>query len=111
MVFVLYELVFSYWGIPFWIPAVVFIALILLYTFRGGLKTVVWTDTLQTTFLLLAAIATVVVVLKSLGMTVPELLSASTGEGYTRIWETDIQPCIVVAFLQARRSKALKFGY
>ena len=90
VVFVLYELVFVNWGIPFWVPAVVFIALILLYTFRGGLKTVVWTDTLQTTFLLLAAIATVVVVLKNLGMSIPELLSASSDEGYTRIWETDI---------------------
>ena len=77
VVFVLYELVFRTWGIPFWVPAVVFIALILLYTFRGGVKTVVWTDTLQTTFLLLAAIATVIVILKNLGMSIPELLSAS----------------------------------
>lgn len=90
VVFVLYELVFVNWGISFWIPAVVFIALILLYTFRGGLKTVVWTDTLQTTFLLLAAIATVIVILKNLGMSIPELLSASADEGYTRIWETDV---------------------
>lgn len=90
VVFVLYELVFVNWGIPFWVPAVVFIALILLYTFRGGLKTVVWTDTLQTTFLLLAAIATVIVILKNLGMSIPELLSASADEGYTRIWETDV---------------------
>ena len=90
VVFVLYELVFSSWGIPFWVPAVVFIALILLYTFRGGLKTVVWTDTLQTTFLLLAAIATVVVILKNLNISIPELLSASSDEGYTRVWETDV---------------------
>ena len=90
VVFVLYELVFRSWGIPFWIPAVVFIALILLYTFRGGLKTVVWTDTLQTTFLLLAAIATVIVILKSLNIGIPELLGASAADGYTRIWETDV---------------------
>ncbi|MCR4816192.1 MAG: sodium:solute symporter [Bacteroidales bacterium] len=90
VVFVLYELVFRSWGVPFWIPAVVFIALILLYTFRGGLKTVVWTDTLQTTFLLLAAIATVIVILKNLNIGIPELLSASAADGYTRIWETDV---------------------
>ena len=90
VVFVLYELVFRDWGIPFWIPALVFIGLILLYTFRGGIKTVVWTDTLQTTFLLLAAIATVVVILKQLGMSIPELLSASASEGHTRIFETDV---------------------
>lgn len=89
VVFVLYELVFRSWGIPFWIPAVVFIALILLYTFRGGLKTVVWTDTLQTTFLLLTAVATVIVILKSLDISIPELLAASSDEGYTRVFETD----------------------
>ena len=46
VVFVLYEFVFKIWGIPFWVPAVVFIAIILLYTFRGVIKTVVWTDML-----------------------------------------------------------------
>jgi len=90
VVFVLYELVFSSWGIPFWVPAVAFIALILLYTFRGGLKTVVWTDTLQTTFLLLAAVMTVVMILKNLDMSIPQLLKASADDGYTRMWETDI---------------------
>ena len=59
VVFVLYEFVFRSWGIPFWVPAVIFIAIILLYTFRGGLKTVVWTDTLQTTFLLLRCVISV----------------------------------------------------
>lgn len=89
VVFVLYKLVFHAWGIPFWVPAVVFIALILLYTFRGGIKTVVWTDMLQTTFLLLAALATVVAILHNLHMNVFELLSASTEEGYTKVFETD----------------------
>ena len=89
VVFVLYEFVFSSWGIPFWVPAVVFIAIILLYTFRGGIKTVVWTDTLQTTFLLLAAIATVVAILKNLDMGFGDLLSLSSEKGYTRMFETD----------------------
>ena len=74
VVFVLYEFVFKIWGIPFWVPAVVFIAIILLYTFRGGIKTVVWTDMLQTTFLLLAAAATVVAILNTLDISLPELL-------------------------------------
>ena len=89
VVFVLYEFVFRAWGIPFWVPAVVFIAIILLYTFRGGIKTVVWTDTLQTTFLLVAAIATVVAILNTLDMNLGELLRFSSDKGYTRIWETD----------------------
>ena len=89
VVFVLYEFVFRSWGIPFWVPAVIFIAIILLYTFRGGVKTVVWTDTLQTTFLLLAAIATVIAILNQLDITLPQLLRRSSEAGYTRVFETD----------------------
>lgn len=90
VVFVLYEFVFRAWGIPFWVPAVVFIVLILLYTYRGGIKTVVWTDMLQTTFLLLAAVVTVVAILNELDLSVGELLHRSADQGYTRIFETDV---------------------
>ncbi len=89
VVFVLYEFVFKGWGIPFWVPAVIFIVIILLYTFRGGLKTVVWTDTLQTTFLILAALVTVVAILRELDLSYFQLLSQSADAGYTRIFETD----------------------
>ena len=89
VVFVLYEFVFRAWGVPFWVPAAVFIAIILLYTFRGGIKTVVWTDTLQTTFLLLAAVATVVAVMNKMDMSLGQLFDYSSQKGYTRIWETD----------------------
>lgn len=89
VVFVLYEFVFKAWGIPFWVPAVVFIVFILVYTFKGGIKTVVWTDMLQTTFLLLAAIITVVCILKSLDMSIPDLLAASSDSGLTKVFETD----------------------
>ncbi len=89
VVFILYEFVFKEWGIPFWVPAVIFIVIILLYTFRGGLKTVVWTDTLQTTFLILAALVTVVVILKQLDLSYWQLLRESASQGYTRIFETD----------------------
>lgn len=90
VVFVLYELVFRSWGIPFWVPAVVFIALILLYTFRSGVKTVVWTDTLQTTFLILAAAATLISILKNLDVNFGDLMKASASEGLTKVFETDI---------------------
>ncbi|MBR1785500.1 MAG: sodium:solute symporter [Bacteroidales bacterium] len=89
VVFVLYEFVFRAWGVPFWVPAVVFIAIILLYTFQGGIKTVVWTDMLQTTFLLLAAGATVVAILRSMDMSAASMIKASAAEGYTRMFDTD----------------------
>ena len=89
VVFVLYEFVFKYWGVPFWVPAVVFIVIILLYTFTGGIKTVVWTDMLQTTFLLAAAVATVVAILHNLGWSVGDLLRSAADQGYTQMFNTD----------------------
>ena len=89
VVFVLYEFVFRAWGVPFWVPAVVFIAIILLYTFRGGIKTVVWTDMLQTTFLLVAALATVVAILHRLDMSFMDLMRISHEQGHTRMFDTD----------------------
>lgn len=89
VVFVLYEFVFGPMGIPFWVPAVVFIAIILLYTFTGGIKTVVWTDMLQTTFLILAAVATVVVILNTLDISLVDLLRVSSDQGYTEMFNTD----------------------
>ncbi len=89
VVFVLYEYVFKAWGIPFWVPAVVFICIILLYTFKGGIKTVVWTDTLQTTFLILAAVLTVYYITKDLDLGLGEIMKASKEEGYTKLFVTD----------------------
>ncbi|MBQ5689694.1 MAG: sodium:solute symporter [Bacteroidales bacterium] len=89
VVFVLYEFVFKAWGVPFWVPAVIFITLILIYTFKGGIKTVVWTDTLQTTFLLLAAAMTVLIILKTLNISFTDLMSISSERGYTKLFETD----------------------
>ena len=49
----------------------------------------VWTDTLQTTFLILAAVVTVVAILNQLDITLPQLLRRSSEAGYTRVFETD----------------------
>lgn len=51
---VLQLLLFDEMGIPFWATVTITILLIWLYTFRGGIKTIVWTDTLQTLFMLIA---------------------------------------------------------
>ena len=89
VVFVLYEFVFKGWGIPFWVPAVIFICIILLYTFKGGIKTVVWTDTLQTTFLLLAVVLTFVAISKNLNLSFGEIMKSASDKGYTKVFETD----------------------
>jgi len=51
---VLQSILFDAYNIPFWVTVVVTILLIWLYTFKGGIKTIVWTDTLQTLFMLIA---------------------------------------------------------
>ncbi|MDT0555114.1 sodium:solute symporter [Patiriisocius hiemis] len=51
---VLQEIVFTEMGVPFWVTVTITIALIWLYTFKSGIKTIVWTDTLQTLFMLIA---------------------------------------------------------
>jgi SSS family transporter len=59
---VLQLVLFDQWGIPFWVSVLITVSLIWLYTFRGGIKTVVWTDTLQTAFMLLAVLISIYLV-------------------------------------------------
>ncbi len=53
---------FDAFGVPFYVSVFTTIVLIWLYTFKGGIKTIVWTDTLQTIFLLLAVIISIVII-------------------------------------------------
>ncbi len=82
VIFVLQIFVFDGWNIPIWLTSIVMIGIILLYTFRGGLKTVVWTDLLQTTFLLTALVITIVVIMKNMDGSVSEIwqLMATAGK-------------------------------
>ena len=56
---VLQQILFDDWGIPFWVTVVISVLLIWIYTNRGGIKTIIWTDTLQTAFMLFAVLFTV----------------------------------------------------
>ncbi|AXT60655.1 sodium:solute symporter [Aquimarina sp. AD10] len=51
---VLQTIMFDAMGVPFWVTVIITILLIWLYTFKSGIKTIVWTDTLQTLFMLIA---------------------------------------------------------
>jgi len=59
---------FDAFGVPFYVSVFTTIGLIWLYTFRGGIKTIVWTDTLQTTFLLLTVIVSIYIISSHLNM-------------------------------------------
>ncbi len=65
---------FDAYNIPFFVTVVVSIALIWAYTFRGGIKTIVWTDTLQTLFLLSAVVLTLFSISKSMGWGFSEMV-------------------------------------
>lgn len=62
-------------SVPFWVVAFIFMFLIFLYTFRGGVKTIIWTDVLQTTFMLLAVFLTIFSIARAMDWSVGEMLS------------------------------------
>jgi len=65
---VMQTFIFDAWNIPFWITVSITIAFIWVYTYRNGIKTIIYTDTLQTLFMLLAVFLTIAYVLKSLDL-------------------------------------------
>jgi SSS family transporter len=67
--------VFDQWGIPFWLTVSLTIALILAYTYRGGIKTLVWTDTFQSTFLLLGVVLSIAAIAGELRLGLGDLFA------------------------------------
>lgn len=76
-------------GVPFWLSTLVVLAMILLYTYKGGVKTIVWTDTLQTSAMLFGLFACVWILLGELNMSVPESLNQMQSQGLARIFTHD----------------------
>ena len=86
---VLQIFIFDEWGVPFWVTVLLFIILILLYTYKGGVKTIVWTDTLQTTFMLIAVAFSVYAISDSLNMGISSLFKAIHEKGYDTMINND----------------------
>ncbi len=86
---VLQYFIFNAWDIPFEITVVLSILLIWIYTFKGGIKTIVWTDTLQTLFMLLAVFATISIILNKLNWSLAEVFSSTEFKNYSQILFTD----------------------
>ncbi|WP_109830895.1 sodium:solute symporter [Reichenbachiella versicolor] len=80
---------FDAFNIPFAVSVLVTISLIWLYTFKGGIKTIVWTDTLQTFFMLLAVGITIWIIAKELDYTAAELMSTVWNSDYSDIFIWD----------------------
>jgi SSS family transporter len=77
-------------GVPFAATAFVILLMILLYTFEGGVKTIVYTDTLQTTFMLMGLIVCVIYILNHFDFSVGSAMTALGEKNYTRMFNTDI---------------------
>src|SRR5829696_2377501 len=89
VVAILQDAILSSFGMPFWLTTLIILIMILLYTFEGGVKTIVWTDTLQTTCMLMGLVICVVYILKTLGMGFGEGVNALSEKGYTNIFVWD----------------------
>jgi SSS family transporter len=83
--------VFDAFGVPFWVSVMVTLLLIWLYTFRGGIKTIVWTDTLQTLFMLLAVIISIYYIGDALELSTAGLIETVRNSGYSDIFVWDWQ--------------------
>ena len=75
---------FDSYGVPFWVSVLITIALIWVYTFKGGIKTIVWTDTLQTFFMLSAVVVTIYLITKEMGIGVGEAISQIQESDYSK---------------------------
>lgn len=68
--------VFDAFGIPFGVSVSIIILLILAYTYKGGIKTLVWTDSFQSAFLLLGVLFSIIAIAKNMDLSFPETISA-----------------------------------
>jgi len=75
--------------VPFWVTTLVILLMILAYTYEGGVKTIVYTDTLQTTCMLAGLVICVVYILNKMDMGLGQSIDAMSQKGYTKIFFTD----------------------
>ena len=87
VVSVLQVFVFDYFNIPFWLTVTIFMGLIQLYTLKGGIKTIIWTDTLQTTFMLVAVVTTIFIITKHMGVGILD--------AFSDVWNSDLSTIII----------------
>lgn len=87
---VLQLFLFDAWGVPFFVTVATTILLIWVYTFKGGVKTIVWTDTFQTFFLVTAVAVTVWQIADKLGYSFSDMVTAINASSYSNIFVWDV---------------------
>jgi Na+/proline symporter len=86
---VLHLFLFKEWNVPFFVTVLTTIVLIWVYTFKGGVKTIVWTDSFQTLFLVTAVAVAVWQIAHVLNFSFSEMIQAIDAKGYSRIFYWD----------------------
>jgi Na+/proline symporter len=86
---ILQETILKSFGVPFWVSTLVILIMILLYTYEGGVKTIVYTDTLQTTCMLAGLIICIYYILSNLHLSIGDSLSAMDQNGYSKMLFTN----------------------
>ncbi|MFT3795381.1 sodium:solute symporter [Flavobacterium sp.] len=86
VVIVLQHYVFDAFHVPFWMTVLISLGLIFAYTYRGGLKTIIITDTLQTVFLVSSVIFTIYFICDSLDYSMPQAFEAVKESNYSKIF-------------------------
>jgi len=81
--------VFDAWNVPFYVTVIITIALIWLYTQRGGIKTIIWTDTLQTFSMLTAVVVSILLITRSMDLSLGEMIGRVADGGDAGIWVFD----------------------
>jgi len=89
VVLVLQKFVFDSFDVPFIVTAAIFIALILGYTFKGGVKTIVWTDAFQTTFMLFSLVLSVILISNVLSFDFAGLFKHISESSYATVINDD----------------------
>ncbi len=77
--------------VPFWLTTFIILLMILLYTFEGGVKTIVFTDMLQTTCMLLGLIVCIYFIMSTLGFSFGDTLQSLHKNNYTKIFNIDFK--------------------
>lgn len=77
-------------GVPFWVTAAVILLMVLLYTFEGGVKTIVITDTLQTSFMIISLVGCIFYILSHLDLSAGQAYQILADKQYTHLINTDV---------------------
>ena len=80
---------FDAWGVPFWATVLITISLIWIYTFQGGIKTIVWTDTLQTLFMLSSVCLGIYLIKDAMNLDFDGLITTIKDSDYSQVFFLD----------------------